>query len=196
MSIQLEYAEWANFWYEDAPNKTAERVMLIGDSITNGYRRIVQEKLKDTGILVDMTVGSRGADNPALYAEIEYAIGSVNGYKYKAIHFNNGLHANHLTADEYEHGMRYCIGLIRKLQPEAVLILVTSTPFVSESDTTFVNERNDIVRKLAAEYNLPVNDLYTAIAGKSEYPQPDGVHFSAVGCEYLADIVYGKIIHI
>jgi len=196
MNVKLEYAEWANFWFEDAPNQTAERIMLIGDSITNGYRRIVQEKFKDSELLVDMTVGSRGADNPALYAEIEYAIGDVNGYKYKAVHFNNGLHANHLTADEYETGMRYCIGLIKKLQPEAVIILVTSTPLADNSNNAFVFERNEIVKKLTAEYNLAIDDLFIAVAGKAEYPQPDGAHFTSVGYDHLAQTVYNKIAQI
>jgi Lysophospholipase L1 and related esterases len=193
MSIQLEYAEWSNFWFENAPNKTAGRIMLIGDSITNGYRRPLQEKFKDSGTLVDMTVGSRGADNPSLYAEIEYAIGSLNGYKYKVVHFNNGLHANHLTADEYEQGMIHCIELIKKLQPEAVIILVTSTPYADEDKNAYVHERNAIVKKLAVKYDLPLDDLFTAVTGDSEYPQPDGVHFTSVGYEHLAATAYNKI---
>lgn len=193
MKLKLEYAEWANFWFEDAPSKNADRVMLIGDSITNGYRRPTQEKLKSFGILADMAIGSRGVDNPALYAEIEYAIGAVNGYKYKVIHFNNGLHASHLTAAEYENGMRHCIDLIRKLQPEAVIVLVTSTPYSDDSKNGLVIERNNIVKKLAIEYNLPLDDLFSAVAGKNEYPQPDGVHFTSVGYDCLAELVFVNI---
>lgn len=193
MKIQLEYAEWANFWFEDAPNQTADRIMLIGDSITNGYRRIVQEKFKSDGYLIDMAIGSRGVDNPSLYAEIEYAIGSTNSYKYKLIHFNNGLHAKHLTADEYEKGLRYCINLIKKLQPEAIMVLATSTSISDDIQNDFVKERNKIVKQLAAEFDLIVNDLFNAVYKNPDFPQSDGVHFKPEGCNRIADIVYGII---
>lgn len=191
--IKLEYAEWANFWFENAPDDTAVRIVLIGDSITNGYRRIVQENLKEFGILVDMAIGSRGVDNPALFAELEYILGSANNKKYRAVHFNNGIHADHITGEAYENGMRDCISLIKKLQPEAEIILVTSTAYSDPAKNGTVIKRNDIVKKLAVEYGLPLNDLYAEVTCKPEYPQPDSVHFSAEGNERLAFAVSEKI---
>ena len=42
MAFPREYAEWNNNWWEEAGNFEARRVLLIGDSITNGYRNDVQ----------------------------------------------------------------------------------------------------------------------------------------------------------
>ena len=43
MYENLERIEWTNYWREDSQGK--ERVLLIGDSITAGYRSIVHKLL-------------------------------------------------------------------------------------------------------------------------------------------------------
>ena len=196
-----EFYEWVNFWWENAPDTTLDRIFVIGDSITNGYRPILQRILKEKDILVDMTVGSRSVTDPALEAEFRYALGEANNFKYKLIQFNNGLHGSHLSANEYEIGMRKHIEIIKELQPQAVLILATSTPYTPKGSEGTIDlnrnkqviERNEIIKKLSNELSLPLNDLFQAIAGKSEYPQPDEVHFTAHGYEYLAKITVEKL---
>ena len=196
-----EFYEWVNFWWENAPDTTLDRIFVIGDSITNGYRPILQRILKEKDILVDMTVGSRSVTDPALEAEFRYALGEANNFKYKLIQFNNGLHGSHLSANEYEIGMRKHIEIIKELQPQAVLILATSTPYTPKGSEGTIDlnrnkqviERNEIIKKLSNELSLPLNDLFQAIAGKSEYPQPDEVHFTAQGYEYLAKITVEKL---
>jgi hypothetical protein len=197
-----EFYEWANLWWENAPDTTSPRVMLIGDSITNGYKNTVQELLRERGILVDMAAGSRSVEDPALFAELNYVLGDLQDHKYKAIHFNNGLHGSHLTGAEYETGMRAAIKLIRSLRPEAGLILVTCTVFtpkgsegkVDPEKNVFVLERNAIIMKLADEFGLPVDNLFAAVAGKAEYPQPDAVHYTDIGYKHLAQSVAESIL--
>lgn len=190
-----EFYEWANFWWENAPDKTAQRIMLIGDSITNGYKNAIQNLLRDRGVLVDMAVGSRSVEDPALFAEINYALSEIHEHKYKVIHFNNGLHGSHLNSEDFERGLRNIITLIQTIQPEAVLILATCTvytPLGSEGTIDIeknkqVIERNAIIKKLADEFLLPIDDLFSAVAGNKEYPQPDTVHYTSEGYQQLAE---------
>lgn len=190
-----EFYEWANLWWEDAPNMTAPRVMLIGDSITNGYKNTVQNLLREKGVLVDMAAGSRSVEDPALFAEINYVLCDIQEHKYKAVHFNNGLHGSHLSGEEFETGMKKIISLIKTIRPEAMLILATCTiytPAGTEGSVDTIKnkqvlERNAIIKKLAAEYALPVDDLFAAVAGNADYPQPDTVHYTEAGYKKLAE---------
>jgi len=202
-----EYAEWANFWFEKGSDFETARVMLIGDSITNGYRKIVQELVRDKGIYVDMAVGSRCAGDPALTAEIEYALGPVNGYTYSVVHFNNCLHGGCndtlIGIENYEKGLRRAIETIKRLQPKAKLIIATGTPMrgkenphgsVEPTLNGFVLERNAIIRRLAEEYGLILDDLFEVVAGKEEYTQNDGVHFDEAGRNALAEAVKNAVL--
>lgn len=202
MAFPREYAEWNNNWWEEAGNFEARRVLLIGDSITNGYRNDVQNALRGDGILVDKLCGSRCAGDPMLTAEIELALGPLNGYTYQAVHFNNGLHGGcndtHVSLETYRRGIETLCGVITRLQPSAVLILATITPMtrkgapagtVDEAFNAFVLERNAFLRAYAAENGLVLDDLYALTAGDPTFPQPDGVHFDADGFTRLGEAV-------
>lgn len=188
-----ETYEWANLWWEHAEDFTSPRVIVIGDSITNGYHGPLQARLRDKGVMVDKYAGSRGIGDEAFFRELEYVLGPHQGYTYKIIHFNNGLHGGHLGADEYERGYRRAIKLIRELHPEATLMLAASTSItpkesagkIDEAANRQVFERNAVVERLAREYALPYDELFTVAAGK--FPQPDTVHFTPEGYEALAD---------
>jgi lysophospholipase L1-like esterase len=205
--FKREYAEWINFWWEEADHPEKKRIALIGDSITNSYRDAVQVLLRGKDIMADKFTGSRCAGDPALLAELEYALGPANGYKYEVIHFNNGLHGecnnSHISFDIYKKGIQDCIALIRRLQPSAKLVLVTSTHMSSRgADASVIDmeknavimERNAVVRTLAAEEHIVLDDLWNEVAGKSEYPHSDGVHFGAEGVNHLAKTVADKIL--
>ena len=44
--VAREAIEWCNIWIPDANGTTLPRVLLIGDSITQGYYRQAAERLK------------------------------------------------------------------------------------------------------------------------------------------------------
>ncbi|MDD6798799.1 MAG: SGNH/GDSL hydrolase family protein [Firmicutes bacterium] len=200
--MDREYYEWDNFWWEKAGDRKCSRVAIVGDSITCGYRDEVQKMLKDREILVDRFSCSRCAGDPALNAELEYVFGAACGYEYKVIHFNNGLHGGcndtMISDEEYNTGIEECIKIIKKLQPGAQIIIATSTNMVDMSKpedefdgqkNAFIIRRNDFVKKFAAENNIPVDDLYEAVAWKAEYPHSDGVHFKPESYRKLAECV-------
>lgn len=182
-----EYYEWCNFWWENAPDTESPRVLLIGDSITNQYRARTQAILKERGRpwLLDCTIGSRSAADPAWFAELDYMMSAVNGYTYRLVHLNNGLHGAHLSLPAYEDGLRRYIEKVRSLLPEAAVALVTSTPYEKASSNERVLARNEVVRRLSAEYGFLLDDLYTVAAAQPDAWR-DGVHFKPETAERLA----------
>ncbi len=195
----LETYEWCDFWWEKTDGDGKPRVLLIGDSITRAYRPKVQELLKDTAY-VDMLATSKAVDNPSLIHEIGYILKHEN-FKYKAIHFNNGLHGPHMSAGEYREGMEAVIRFISENCGQAQIILTLSTPVTVEGkrdvpDTGLnrkVTDRNNAVSSLAKKYGLAVDDLYTPMFGVSGYRVDDGLHYNAEGERAQAEIVAKKL---
>ncbi len=197
-----EYAEWNDFWWEKAGDFSRRRVLLIGDSITRSYRDRVQETYKPERIAIDKLCGSRCAGDPILTAEIDLMTGPLNGYRYEVIHFNNGLHGacndTEISLDEYMQGVKDIVSVLRRNQPDAKLVLVTSTP-MSEKGTTsaerfdknndMILERNAFLREYAKENGFYLNDLYALVSGSAEFPKSDYVHFSAPAAAKIGDHV-------
>lgn len=207
--MQREYAEWLNFWWEKGGDFETPRVAFVGDSITCQYydNGDLKGKLAAHGMLADKFAGSHCAADPIMASELEYIFGPANGYVYKTIHFNNGLHGGCndtlYSIEEYVSGYKKCCEVIRKNQPQAKLILVTSTNMVRQNASQtvpddeynrFILERNEFVRQYAEEQGYALDDLYAATAWNEEYPHSDGVHFKGEVCPKLADIVLKSVL--
>jgi len=190
----LETYEWCNIWFEKTDDSITKRALLVGDSITNAYRPVVQQLL-DGKINIDMLTTSKAIDNPSLNYEVNYML-QVNSFDYDIIHFNNGLHGWHLSASEYEEHLSNMIEFI-KSQSKATIILALSTPITVAEDATKINEalnnkvilRNQAVLNVTKKYNLVIDDLYHPCYGKPEYRVPDGYHYNEIGIRAQAEIV-------
>lgn len=197
MTIREKY-EWAQIWWEEADSNSLERILLIGDSITLGYKQFVQEALKGK-YYVDMLATSKSIDDPSYIRELNYIL---NEYPYKLIHYNNGLHGWHVKADDYETSYKCVINML--LTKCNNIVLTTSTPVTKVEDNTQIDtekdevlkERNCVVQKLAKEFNFKVDDLYEDMLGKSEYRVDDGYHYDETGKKVQGDIVANKILNI
>lgn len=191
----LERYEWCEFWWDETGVTARPRVLLVGDSIVKGYKRFVDRGLKGE-VCVDMLATSKGVDNPAFLYELGYMLGE-HSLPHELIHFNNGLHGRHLSAQEYADGIERAIEFIRDTAPDATLILATSTPvtvrdnpaMLDESTNGLVVERNERIVLLAQKYDVPVNDLYSPMVGKPEIRRPDGYHYTEGGQAVQGDIV-------
>ncbi len=195
----LETYEWCDFWWEKTDRKDKPRVLLIGDSIARAYRPRVNQLLKEAAY-VDMLATSRAVDNPSFKSEIGYMLSQEN-FRYKVIHFNNGIHGLHLSVQEYQNGLEEAVEYIIENCGKARLILALSTPVTVEGRKEIINtgltdklvDRNNAMRLIGNKYNLTINDLYTPMLGKSEYRAGDGLHYNDGGENAQADIVAGKI---
>ena len=199
MIFPREFAEWNDFWWEKAGDCNRRRILLIGDSITRSYRNKVQDYFKPKRIAVDKLCGSRCAGDPILTAELDLATGRLNGYTYDIIHFNNGLHGGcndtQIPLDVYQQGIKDIITVLRRNQPQANIVIATSTYMSPKGDTSFVidetmnafiKERNAFLREFAAENGFTVNDLYALTAGTPDFRQTDGIHFDEESAAVLA----------
>ncbi len=194
----LEQYEWSNIWCENANDGSLPRVMMVGDSISVGYRGAVAKNLAGKAY-TDTYSTSKALDNPCFLPELDLvAAGAIRAHS--VITFNNGLHGMHLSAAEYEKYAASAIGHIVKKYESAKLIIVLSTPITENGDPHTLAplnskplERNEIMRSLAAKYKLQVCDLYAAVAGNAGIRSADGYHYNSDGYKIMADALSAAI---
>lgn len=167
--IFREPIEWCDTWVSSAARDDKPRVLLVGDSIARGYFKAVEKKLGAMAYCARLTTSACVAD-PAFQQQLELML---TQYHWDLIHFNNGLHGFVYGNKRYEAGYRKALETIRRMAPNAKVILVLSTPLQSTSDkahlTQGVDNRNRIVKSLAAEFGLMINDLYSISKDHPEY---------------------------
>ena len=183
--IRRENIEWCNIWVPEATRTDLPRVLLIGDSICNGYHSSVEKELKGK-CLVAMLATSSALGDPALTEQVKLLLGN---YKFAAIHFNIGLHGWDATEEEYGQEFPKLLAVIRQAAPTAKLVWATSTPVRQPSPNLRefgeknerVKTRNRIVTQLAARERISLDDLYHLVENHPEYSGGDGVHYNAQG---------------
>ncbi|MBI4975869.1 MAG: carbohydrate binding domain-containing protein [Spirochaetes bacterium] len=152
-----EGTEWDTaYWYNANDNKLP-RVLLLGDSICNGYQTAARDALAGTAYVSFYATSKCVTDRSYLKA-LTYIL---DEYDYTVIHFNNGLHSLGTDRAEWEAGLRAAIKLIREKKPSAKLIWCSSTPLKDSALTEKAKALNAIGAKVAAELGLPVNDLFS-----------------------------------
>lgn len=182
-----EDIEWLRFWCENTNDNSLPRVALIGDSITEGYFRLVQKALENVA-LVDYLATSYSIDSAAYLAMVKAFIADSD---YSAVHYNYGLHAYSVDDDTYE---RRCFEMLNFICARTKAVVGLSTTVLMPDLQTEsagwkdkVIARNKRLEKLARELGLPVDDLYSV--SKKLYGEnrtADGVHFSENGSADLA----------
>ena len=192
----LETYEWDDIWYDHVPETDKPRILLVGDSISRGYRFPVIEALKDS-YHTDGWATSKAVDNPAYIPQLDLVISQATDYK--LIHINNGLHGWHLSTEDYKDNYEKIICHIQKQYPEIKLVLCLTTP-VRNSKTkeladrnSLVISRNEAMLELALKYDLPVTDLYNSPLLESSATYTDTVHQNEDGYKLLTGIVNSKI---
>lgn len=189
-----ERFEWINSWCDETAKADLPRVLLVGDSITLGYQEKVRQKLKGV-CYVDFIATSYAADTK-FYNELigKFAADS----DYGLIHFNHGLHGQHVSKRTYKSKIKK---LCAKLGENAKIVLATSTIVYEEGNvrldrvwTKKLKERNDAVREIAADCGYPVDDLYSvSISVPTDSRSIDGVHYTDAGYEIFASAVAENI---
>ena len=188
-----EDIEWLRIWCEET-NDSLPRVALIGDSITEGYFRLVQKAFE--GIArVDYLATSYSVESEIYKSTVKALIDDSD---YAVVHYNYGLHAYSVNEDRYEKGCREMLAYISK---RAKTVVGTTTTVLNEDLKTEsvhwkdkVRLRNERLLSIAADMGLSVDDLNKVskdLAGDNR--TPDGVHFSENGYQVLAKSVVESI---
>ena len=186
----LETYEWDDIWWEHAPDKEKPRMLVIGDSISCGYRRLVTAEMEEK-LYVDGLATSKAIDNPSFKSLIDYV--SSQHENIKIVQFNNGLHGWHLSDDEYAEFYEKMIDIILACYNDAKIVIALTTPVRDKSDLNNLDDRNkrvlrrnEIALSIAKEKDIPVNDLYSLICDKPHLWTADGVHLKEDGYRIIA----------
>lgn len=100
------------------------RVLLIGDSITRGYYKAVEDQLKGKAVVCRQAT-SKSLGDPGLLDEVKLVLGQA---KFDVVHFNNGMHGWGYTEQEYANAVPELVAVIRtggkelqKALPECII---------------------------------------------------------------------------
>ncbi len=190
-----ERYEWIHSWADEADKADLPRILLVGDSITYFYQEQVREKLRGK-YYVDYVATSYAVDTPFYNALVK---GFAKDNCYAAIHFNHGLHGQHMEKETYKRGVE---NLLNEIKQEGMKIILTLSTKVNkegneeldESWMTRVAERNEALRELAEKYGYSVDDLYTLSLGvPKELRNLDGTHYLAAVVDDFASKVVDAI---
>ena len=195
-----ESTEWTRIGWSDPQNN--KRILLIGDSITNGYFQYVAREF-ESEYSVGYHVSSKAIDNIYLFKEIENTVNEFGRDTVKVVHINNGIHGVwHLKEDAVRVCYEHFIISLREILPDARVIIATSTPIrKAGDDKEYVYDKfnanlvrnNAIIAEIGHKYGITVEDLYAVADGKCEYGCGDGVHFNDAGYRALAETVKKSI---
>lgn len=187
----LERIEWDDLWYQEADDAIYTRVLLIGDSITRGFREIANQLLNEVGTVVDQLATSKGLDNPFFIPLIDYAIAQQPGCK--VIQLCLGHHGGHQSGDEFRKSYDRILAHMTAKYPDKKLVLASLTPVRNAANLNEMSTRNnrvlirrEITREMAEKYRLPYVDLYQPLVDHVEFFGPDGIHLLEDGYRLLA----------
>ena len=177
------------------------RVLLIGDSIANGYHQQVAAMLKGSAN-VDLWITPKHIANKDMIPHLEFIL--THGH-YDVIHFNeSGLHAwqtNAIPEGQYGPLFAQYVKALKARANSAALIWASSTPVTvkgkpgeldAEVNATVV-EHNLAARKVVEEQRIAVDDLYTLMLDKLNLARGDRWHWTPAGREIQANAVTAAI---
>ena len=190
-SIGLETANDAWQFYRSVPlEPSLPRVLLIGDSIVNGYRAVVCREL--AGIAsVDTWLTPLNLKSEKLHGDLKRVLAQG---PYDVIHFNIGLHGwspGRIPEGEYEPLLRAYVKVLQAHGGKAKLIWGSTTQITvrdhpseldPEHNPTIV-ERNEIAAGVMAGMDVAVDDLYGLMADKLQLAKGDKFHWQKAACE-------------
>ena len=151
-----EGTEWMTSYAYNANNTSLPRVLLVGDSICNGYQTFVRDELAGTAN-VSFYATSKCVTDATYLKALSFML---EEYDYKVVHFNNGLHSLSTDRKAWESGLVAALNLIKEKGKGAKIIWATSTPLKSPDLTAEAKELNLIADRVMQVNNIPIDDLF------------------------------------
>lgn len=187
---------WAVIIVQEEGDKT---VLLIGNSICNGYKEYVAEELKNYRVIAWVNPYYLGQEHLD-----EDLVNVLKREKYDVIHFNIGLHgwtAGRIPQGQYQPLLQRYVDTLKEYCPEAKIIWSSITPITNEEKPYILNEelnpiidqRNRIANIVMKNNNIPVNDLYTLCLLNMEKARGDRFHWTAPMYRMIAIQTVSKI---
>ena len=176
------------------------RVLLIGDSILNGYVKQVTAAL-DGRAYVDAWVNPY---NQSPYLNQLLAEVLAQG-PYDVVHFNMGLHGwqkGRIKDGTFEPLTKQYVEVLREKLPKAKIIWASSTPVTVKGKPTELDpeinnviiEHNRMAASVMKEMKVPVNDFHSLLAPKLEWARGDQFHWKSEAYNLLAETVTQSVL--
>ncbi len=178
-------------------------VLLIGDSILNGYFMSVVTALQGKAY-VDAWVNphwqSEGTNK--LLADL-----LTNNAPYDVVHFNMGLHGwteGRIADGTFETLTKAYVDVLKTKLPKAKLIWASSTPVTAKGNPTqlepqinpIIVEHNRLAAKVMKEAGVPVNDFYAMLDAKRSLAKGDCFHWTGPAYKLLGQKAVDSIVSI
>lgn len=185
-----ESNEWIVMrWHDDDKPLDLPHILLIGDSIVNGYGTLLNEKLQGR-YSVDCFCTSKIVSDFDYMSDMQMML-SKN--KYDIIICNNGLHGIDVDDNDYASELFNILSELKKFTDN--LIWRNSTPCYLYPDgrenpwTEKVKKRNQLAEVEVQKLNIPIIDCYSVLENRKELVS-DGVHFHTAGYQVIVDAIY------
>jgi len=177
------------------------RVLLIGDSIMNGYSPYVVEALRGRANVIRLVAFGMVAQNAAGAAQFVEKNRLKDG-EYAVIHYNDGLHSlpPRITDAQYGEGLGHMLRQLRTMTPKVIWATTTPAPdrnntLGPESANGAVLTRNLMSKQIAGDLGIEVNDLYELVIGRREQLQGfANLHFTPEGSKAMGEQIAAKIL--
>jgi hypothetical protein len=196
--VKLEQNDWTTIWIENANQTSLPRILLVGDSITEGYYTKFKKRIEDNYYLGRYTT-SKFVANPDFISELSILL---HRYHFEVIVLNNGLHGWDYSLDSYQNGLEETLNLLSDIAPETQIIWCQTTPVRLDEDLTLLDPlnrqvvaRNQIASEIMGREGIPVIDLYKEMLDHPEYYRNDGMHFNEQGQAYQAELISSYLLN-
>ena len=185
-------AHKSNAWDFVQDDSKLPRVLLIGDSVSRGYTLATRKYLAGKANVHRAPENCGPTANGLKKIDIWLGDG-----KWDVIHFNFGIHDRNLAIADYTQRLEQLV--VRMQKTGAKLIWTSTTPIPDDpkqkQTAASIVEHNQAAAAVMKKYNIPVDDLFTAVTPHlGEYQLPNNVHFKEEGYDFLGQQVAKAIL--
>lgn len=199
LGLHSEGGSW-KFYPSLQENDSLPRVLLIGDSVMNGFHSSLIESLEGIAI-VDYWLTPKYLKSEHLFTDLKKVVSSHN---YTVIQFNIGLHGwptGRILEHEYAPLLKTYVKTIQENANGSSLIWASTTPITEEGIPNLNKEfnpvifhRNELALGIMKVNQIPVNDLYGLVQDKLHLATLDKYHWKPEGYQLMSDQSFDFII--
>lgn len=180
----------------EVKNASLPNVLMIGDSILNGYLDSVRKALDGKANIDAWVTPINQADKqlPKILTDM------LTAKKYAVIHFNLGLHGwqkGRIPEGQYEPLTRQMVETMKKAAPQAKLIWASITPVTEKGNPSLPNreiqpiieKHNAMATMIMESEGVAIDDLAGLMASNLSLAAGDMFHWKPEGREMQAKAV-------
>lgn len=192
LGLHSEGGPW-QFYPAKEKKNSLKNVLLIGDSVMNGFHKSVIDSLKKIAN-VDYWLTPKHLNSDFLFSDLKKIVSSK---KYDVIQFNIGLHGwpkGRISDDDYVPLLEKYIETIKTNAEKSSIIWASITP-VTETGKPELNkeinptiaERNILAKGVMKKEGISINDLYGLATDNLHLSQGDRFHWKPEGYTLMAN---------